>query len=316
MRSSHFSHSIRKALLFINPHKAAASAAALEIAAHLDTRGIESHAVSFESGAAGIDGSDGIAFSLGGDGTVLWTARTVSPFGIPIFPINLGTVGFMTAIPRDGWEPVFDAFLSLAPPQDAPPTTAPLSQEHSPQDAPLKISERLMLEARVERGGAIVGSGCALNDAVISASGIAKVIRLRVKAFDRGAEISLGVYRSDGLIAATPTGSTAYSAAAGGPIVDAEMEAIILNPICPFSLSNRPLVLPPDETILITIEPEQRSGVLLTLDGQKTIPLEAGDTLRIRKAPYHARLIAASRDTFYTALRTKLAWSDFFTSSS
>jgi NAD+ kinase len=119
----------------------------------------------------------------------------------------------------------------------------------------------------------------------------------------------LGQYRSDGLIVATPTGSTAYSVAAGGPILEPEMEAFIINPICPFTLSNRPLVMPARERVFVELEAEQRSGILLTLDGQVTEALEPEDRISICRAPYAARLIASDRRVFYTALRTKLNWS-------
>ncbi|MDR1072904.1 MAG: NAD(+)/NADH kinase [Treponema sp.] len=278
---------LKKVLLFVNPHKDLASVTALEIAEKLADRGIEYHFFSFkDTDKEPIDVAYGLAFSLGGDGTVLYAARTVSDLGIPVFPINMGTLGFIASIPHDGWTPVFDRFLAGS----------------------ADISKRLMLEVRVERRGAIIERGSCLNDAVVSSSGIAKVIRLCVKTSGGSGEISLGNYRSDGLIVATPTGSTAYSAAANGPIIDPEMEAVIINPICPFTLSNRPFVLPSAETIIIEIEEEQRSGVLLSLDGQVTVPLAPGDKILIQKAPYYAALVAVGRRNFYEALRTKLAW--------
>ncbi|MDR1220980.1 MAG: NAD(+)/NADH kinase [Treponema sp.] len=278
---------LKKVLLFVNPHKDLASVTALEIAEKLADRGIEYRFFSFkDTDKEPVDAAYGLAFSLGGDGTVLYAARTVSALGIPVFPINMGTLGFIASIPHDGWTPVFDRFLAGS----------------------ADISKRLMLEVRVERRGAVIERGSCLNDAVVSSSGIAKVIRLCVKTSGGSGEISLGNYRSDGLIAATPTGSTAYSAAANGPIIDPEMEAVIINPICPFTLSNRPFVLPPAETIIIEIEEEQRSGVLLSLDGQVTVPLAPGDKIFIQKAPYYATLVAVGRRNFYEALRTKLAW--------
>jgi NAD+ kinase len=118
----------------------------------------------------------------------------------------------------------------------------------------------------------------------------------------------LASYRSDGLIAATPTGSTAYCASAGGPILDPEMEAIILNPICPFTLIHRPLVLPARDIITVNIAKEQRSGVLLTIDGQITEPLDGGDFVHLSQSEHKARLIASDRQAFYRALHSKLAW--------
>jgi NAD+ kinase len=145
---------------------------------------------------------------------------------------------------------------------------------------------------------------------VIAASGIAKVISLRVSYSESDCDgfMKLGLYRCDGLIVSTPTGSTAHSVAAGGPILDPELEALILNPICPFTLSHRPMVLPARDTILVEVEEKQRSGVLLTVDGQVTEKLKSGDKVYIKKAPYQCLLIASGRTVFYQALRTKLAW--------
>jgi NAD+ kinase len=171
-----------------------------------------------------------------------------------------------------------------------------------------------MLEVKVERRGKPPADFSCLNDAVIAASGIAKLVRLQVDAETdspegRGESIRLGPYRSDGLIVSTPTGSTGYSVAAGGPIIDPEMEAVIINPICPFTLSNRPVVVPADKRVIVEVEEEQRSAVLLTMDGQITQPLEPGDRISITKAPYQAKLIESDREVFYRALRTKLNWS-------
>ncbi|MDR2096219.1 MAG: NAD(+)/NADH kinase [Treponema sp.] len=288
-----------KALLFINLYKTNAARIGENITARLNGMGIEVHAFTF-AGRPDFSTQEGydIAFSLGGDGTVLYTARTMAPLGVPILPLNLGTLGFIAAVPPDDWETVFETWLVGKAP----------------------LSRRLMLELRVERGGRTVLQGSCLNDAVISASGIAKIIHLQVSsetAFTAGAEpgasrryehIRLGSYRSDGLIVSTPTGSTAYSVAAGGPILDPEMEAFIINPICPFTLSNRPVVVPAWETVIVEIEAVQRSGVLLTVDGQITEPLEPLDRIYIKKASYQAGLIASGREAFYTALLTKLNW--------
>ncbi|MCL2479938.1 MAG: NAD(+)/NADH kinase, partial [Treponema sp.] len=139
--------------------------------------------------------------------------------------------------------------------------------------------------------------------------GIAKIIKLKVFASDGDFKyLSLGQYHSDGLIMATPTGSTAYSVAAGGPILDPEMEAIILNPICPFTLSYRPMVLPSHETLIVEVEQEQRSDVLLTVDGQVTEALEPGDRVFVSRAPWPGILVASDRAVFYNALKTKLSW--------
>jgi NAD+ kinase len=276
---------VKRALLFINLHKANAQILADEIRKELGRRNIEACSCAF-SGKPAFDPESGpydLAFSLGGDGTVLYAARSMAPLGVPILPINLGTLGFIASVPPNEWALVFNLWT----------------------EGKIGTSKRLMLEITVERDSRIAAQGSCLNDMVISASGIAKIIRLHVES----EYMRLGKYRSDGLIVATPTGSTAYSVSAGGPILDPEMEALIINPVCPFTLSNRPIVVPLREAVVVEVEPEQRSGVLLTLDGQVTEPLEPGDRVYIKQAAFDARLIASDRIVFYKALRTKLSWS-------
>lgn len=274
----------KRALLIINRHKPNALILAEEINAELGRRDMEVTSYSFgREDVFQSQGSYDISFSLGGDGTVLYLARIAAPLGTPILPVNFGALGFIAAVHPDEWLEVFNRWAA----------------------GEAAVSPRLMLEIAVERRGEGVFLSTCLNDAVISAAGIAKLIALHVE----GEHSRLGQYRSDGLIVATPTGSTAYSAAAGGPILDPEMEAVIINPICPFTLSSRPIVMPAHENITVEIEEEQRSGVLLTVDGQDTFDLEPGDRIRICRTPYQARLIAADRRLFYKALRTKLNWS-------
>jgi NAD+ kinase len=212
----------------------------------------------------------------------------MSPLGVPIFPVNLGTFGFIAGVHPGEWQEVFKRWLR----------------------GKAQLSRRLMLELSVEREGRELLRGCCLNDVVIAASGIAKIINLRVSCSESGRKgfMRLGQYRCDGLIVSTPTGSTAHSVAAGGPIVDPELEALILNPICPFTLSHRPMVLSAGETLLVEVEEDQRSGVLLTVDGQVTEKLKSGDRIYLKKAPYSCLLIESGRKSFFRALRTKLAW--------
>ncbi|MDR3129988.1 MAG: NAD(+)/NADH kinase [Treponema sp.] len=284
----------KRALLFVNFHKAEALTLAEEIKSETSRWGVKPALYSSEdtsvfSPAAAYD----IAVSLGGDGTVLYAARVVSPCNIPILPINIGTLGFIAAVRPEEWAAVFLTWL----------------------DGTVCISRRLMLDVTVERQDKAVVRAVCLNDAVVSSSGIAKIVRLTVSAktgervSGDGEFLRLGHYRSDGLIVSTPTGSTAYSVAAGGPILDPEIEAFIINPICPFTLSNRPIVVPEGDTVIVEVEAEQRSELLLTLDGQTSELLEPGDRILIRSAPFRTRLIASGRRAFYTALRTKLNWS-------
>jgi Predicted sugar kinase len=144
-----------------------------------------------------------------------------------------------------------------------------------------------------------------MNDATVSAQGIAKLI---------GFGISLGAstlvrYRADGVIVATPTGSTAYNLAAGGPVLHPEMEAMIINPVCPFTLSNRPLVVPANEAVEITMEEGRRTGAMLTIDGQETFTLRPGDKIRLSGARKKALIHVSEGYAFYELLRSKLAWS-------
>ena len=292
----------RRALLFVSPHKKHARDLRDKVIEELSSHGIASDLYSFRE-KLGFNTKKGydIAICLGGDGTVLSAARAISPLGVPIFPVNLGTFGFIAGIEPSEWREVFTLWLN----------------------GKTTLSKRLMFEIKVERRGKLILKGCCLNDVVVSASGIAKVINLHIFGSDAvgdskavgaskadGAHfVKLGSYRSDGLIVSTPTGSTAYSASAGGPIVDPEMEAMIINPICPFTLSNRPMVLPADETVMVEVGKEQQSRVLLTVDGQVTEKLKCNDRVFLKKAPYCCMLIASGRQGFYYSLRTKLNWS-------
>jgi NAD+ kinase len=282
-----------KAILIINPKKKHARDLADEIIREFDLLKIKTDLFSFGEKSCFNDGeSYDIAISLGGDGTVLSTARTLSSKKVPIFPVNLGTFGFIAEIEPLEWREVFGRWLCGKAP----------------------VSRRLMLEITVEQAGCEVPMGCCLNDAVISSSG--KMINLRVFYCRTGRSsllrpesvIELGQYRSDGLIISTPTGSTAYSAAAGGPIVDPELEAVIINPICPFTLTHRPLVLPAEESIKVEVDEKQRGTVFLTIDGQLTRKLKPGDKIFIKKAPYSCLLVASDRKGFFQALKTKLVW--------
>jgi NAD+ kinase len=287
---------VKRALLIINLLKENARVLGNKIETELRRRNIGVHSFAFEGkGDFKPDGEYDCCFSLGGDGTVLYAARTLAPLGVPIFPVNLGSLGFIAAVHPDEWVGVFDAWLR----------------------GEASLSPRLMLEVRVERQGKTIIREICLNDVVISALGIAKLISLRVESLpgaggnstDKTGGIQLGHYRSDGLIVATPTGSTAYSVAAGGPILDPELAAIIINPLCPFTLSNRPMVVPAHETVIVELEREQRSGILLTMDGQVMENLEPQDRIFIRRASRDVQLIASDRRNFYKALRTKLNWS-------
>ena len=279
---------MQRAALFVNIHKENAGIVAEAILRELEQQGTAVTVFALEGHSVFTPGiTFDIAFTLGGDGTVLYAARMLAAEETPILAVHLGTLGFLAGVEADQWLSVYRQW----------------------QNGTARISRRCMLELAVERGGQAVFAITCLNDAVISSQGIAKLIRLRTETETAPGELAdLGHYRSDGLIMATPTGSTAYSMAAGGPILDPEMEAVIVCPVCPFTLSNRPLVLPSRQTLIVTVEMEQRSGVLLTIDGQNTFELAPGDKITIRHSPHYARLITAGQSAYYSALKEKLAW--------
>jgi NAD+ kinase len=281
---------VRKAILVLNPLKENARAVAEEIRAELEDRGVAVtiFAVNEQPGSVQDDRWD-IAFSLGGDGTVLFTARNFASADMPIMPIHLGTVGFLAGVKRHEWLAVYESWLN---------------------DTAL-ISPRCMLGVCVNREAEAIFTNACLNDTVISSAGKARLIRLHLTTELASGECAeLGRYRCDGLIMATPTGSTAYSMAAGGPILDPEMEAVVVSPVCPFTLSNRPLVLPSRQILRVTVEKEQHSGVMLTVDGHDAFELNPCDIVTIEHLPHYARLITADRSSYYSALKEKLRWGD------
>jgi NAD+ kinase len=223
-----------------------------------------------------------LAISLGGDGTLLSCARMFAPRGVPILAVNMGDFGFITEVSKSELLETWEGYLGGG----------------------LGESERLMLSVSVSRDGVEAASFVGLNEAVIGIKGISRMIRLKIFLSDA----YMGRYRADGVIVATPTGSTAYSMAAGGPILHPEMEAFILTPICPFTLSNRPTVVPATEILRVDVEEPQKVETVLTMDGQETFPLRPRDSVYIRRAPQKARIVHTDKRTFYEVLRTKLNW--------
>jgi NAD+ kinase len=220
---------------------------------------------------------------LGGDGTLLSAARLVADRPVPILAVNLGGLGFLTTVPLDDLYEILDEVFS----------------------GKSKISERVMLEAQIVRGGSIIRRQIALNDAVLNKAALARImdVELRVD----GEYVT--TYKADGLILSTPTGSTAYSLSAGGPIVHPAVEAFVVTPICPHTLTNRPLVIPDAAQIEIDFQSED-AAVFLTLDGQIGIELTRGDRIVVRKAPEKLRLVLPSKKTYYQVLRSKLKWGE------
>jgi len=275
----------RKVLIIANLMKDDAGGRAREISSHLASLDIASSTFGFRGPASQFPSAEGLdlVISLGGDGTVLFAARVAAPSGVPILPFNLGRLGFIAGFGRDDWRVALDAWLS----------------------GHIGLSARTMLLVSVKRGATDIGAYVALNDGVVSGNGIAKLLSVEMQAGGSG----LGEYRADGIIVSTPTGSTAYNLAAGGPIVHPEMDAMILNPVCPFTLSNRPIVVPGSETIEILVGETKRTGIILTVDGQEVVNLEAGDRVSFVHAPRRALIYTPERQSFYEVLRNKLSWS-------
>lgn len=273
---------IRGVLIAVNEFKQEAQEALAEARSFFSARGVAVKVAAVGSQSRpDLRGMD-LAVSFGGDGTLLYCARLLAGKNIPILAVNLGDFGFITEISKHEWKEALGKFLA----------------------GRLEISRRIMLAAQVRRRGATAAEFMSLNDAVVRTSGTPKIIRLQV--FVSGTYI--GRYRADGVIVATPTGSTAYSMSAGGPILHPEMAALILIPICPFTLSNRPIVIPYDEQVEIVIEEKQRTDLFLTVDGQESFLLLPGDRVVLGKTAEEALIIQSDQRNFYEVLRSKLNW--------
>ena len=275
---------ISKVLIIANGTKAESLLLADEIISFLDENGIGSYLVSTRSCSErlSVPLSTDLFITLGGDGTVLYAARAVHDLGIPILPVNLGTFGYITEVGKSEWKETLTAYMANGE----------------------NISRRLMLRIAVLRSGKKVWQASALNEAVISSSGIAKVISLELSLDNT----MLGNFRADGMIIATPTGSTGYSLAAGGPVIDSEMSAVIITPVCPFTLSNRPLVTS-GKVVSLTVPPGQRTDLVLTADGQLDFPLEEGDRVTVEKSRSRVLLVRSLKRNFTEVIRDKLHWS-------
>jgi NAD+ kinase len=218
----------------------------------------------------------------GGDGTLLRAARTSEPAGIPILGVNLGSLGFLTELQPDELYPDMEKVLR----------------------GDYSIEERCTLNFRLFRGRRKRSEHVVLNDVVIAKSALARMITLGV---DVDGE-NIATYTSDGLIVCTPTGSTAYSLSAGGPILDPSMSAIVVTPICPHSMTYRPLVVQGTSEIRVRLSDSSHEEVFLTLDGQVGFPLEHRDEIRIRSGKRKVRLARVAGRSFFEVLRRKLRW--------
>jgi len=225
-----------------------------------------------------------LVISLGGDGTLLAVAGHAGPKGTPLLGVDLGSFGFLAA---EDFQTVLDQL------------------EHILQ-GDYETDRRLMVAAQVVRNGRTVSQHCGLNEAVIGKTDVRRLVRLLTKVDGE----HMATYPADGLIISTPTGSTAYGLSAGGPIVSPAVESLIITPICSHTLYSRPLVVEPSAIIEVAVSSRggPAVGISLALDGQETVELAPGDSVRVFRASFDARLVRVSAGSFYERLRTKLHW--------
>lgn len=226
-------------------------------------------------------GESEMVLSLGGDGTFLKAVRLVGEREVPILGVNLGRLGFLAEFSAQDFLPSLDRILA----------------------GDYRIDERMALSAALIRDGTPIRTERALNDVVVHVAGVSRLSVLETRIDDE----YLTTYEADGLIIATPTGSTAYSLSAGGPIMEPSVAAIILTPICPHALSNRPIVVPPHRMVTVTPQyiPE---GVTVTVDGQTVVEMFCGDILTVAASSKSVKLITTDEASYYEILRSKLGW--------
>ncbi|MDR7590920.1 MAG: NAD(+)/NADH kinase, partial [Armatimonadota bacterium] len=220
---------------------------------------------------------------VGGDGTILRAARAGAVRGVPVLGVNVGGFGFLAEV---GLQELPEALERL------------VAGRHA-------VEERMMLAAEVVRSGEVAERFLALNDMVVTKSGYARLMPLRVCVNGE----HLATYLADGLILSTPTGSTAYNLSAGGPILSPGVRAMVITPICPHTLTARPVVVDADDVATVEVA-SGVEGVLLTVDGQVGCPLRGGDVVQVRRAEERARLVRLKTPSFYELLRRKFAWGE------
>jgi NAD+ kinase len=273
----------------IKPGVARAEAAARELAKWLAPRGV---ATLFDEAAAAAVGAPAcspaelaqradLLVVLGGDGTLLAMARALSERPVPILGINLGTLGFLAEVSVDEMEPALARALA----------------------GEMRVERRLRLAVEHVREGRVEKRWLALNDAVVAAA-LARLIEIETRADGQ----LVTTYHADGLIVSTPTGSTAYSLSAGGPILLPGLGAFVLTPICPHTLSQRPLVVP--DSAVLEIAPRAGAPARLTVDGQEGAELAPGDRVRVQRSEHALLLLVSPQRSRFDVLRAKLRWGE------
>ncbi len=279
---------VKNIIIFVNSTKPGAEALADDMRKFFSSKNISTTFVQLSSTMddclVQVSKAD-LAISLGGDGTVLTCASALAKLKVPIMAVNLGTFGYITNTSASEYKEVFNDFIE-------------------DRFVPTK---HMMLQTKVQRNGKIVFEANALNDMTIGACSMSKLVHLALTINGvRAAEL-----KSDGIIFATPMGSTAYSLAAGGPILDASMNAIIVNPICPFAMSVRPLVVH-DKSVLRVDIPAQRTAIAISADGHGLFELQEGDVVTVQKSSCSAIFLVNARRNSIEVLRDKLGWAGGF----
>jgi NAD+ kinase len=276
---------IRSVGIVVKPNNDEALRTSNELSEWLNARGISVRCSPFvgdhECREGEFDLAADLVVVLGGDGTMISTARLVGDAQILVLGVNYGSLGYLAEFRIEEMFPALEAILI----------------------GDYAVDRRVMLKAEHWRDGEMVAAGRVLNDVVINKAAIARIIGIDVKLDGQ----FVNGFRADGLIVSTPTGSTAYNLSAGGPIIYPSMNAVVLTPICPFTLTNRPIVVP--DTAMIELELEnENEGVVLTLDGQTGYPMRARDRVRIRKSSTTFNIVQPANRNYFDVLRNKLKW--------
>jgi NAD+ kinase len=218
---------------------------------------------------------------LGGDGTMLRAARHLAKYDVLIVGINMGSFGYLTEV---NFNEMYSALEFI------------LAGNYATE-------RRMMLDVTISHGKTIINAGTVLNDVVINRGNLSRIVELETAINDQ----YLTTYKADGLIISTPTGSTAYSLSAGGPIVYPEKDLIIINPICPHTLTNRPIIIPQDSTLRVTMWSKEK-GATLTMDGQESFRIWSGDIINVKKSKLVTKLVLSPHRSYWEILRSKLGW--------
>lgn len=288
--------SIKRIGIVLKPHQPDALKTMCELAAWLSERGIllvggpeiERERIKQETGCAvdqvepeKLAASVDLILVLGGDGTMIATARMIGDTEVPVLGVNYGGLGYLAEFRIEELYTALESILS----------------------GNYRLDKRVMLAVELLRGDETVTRNRVLNDVVINKSALARIIE--IEAFLN--QQFVNSFRADGLIVSTPTGSTAYNLSAGGPVIFPSMNAVVITPICPFTLSNRPIVVPDDAVIELCLKTEQED-VALTLDGQVGFPLKVEDRVVIRKSQTRFNIVQPTNRNYFEVLRDKLRW--------